>query len=183
MNADPAILAASRLLENAAYKIPAAIRHLRRQQLTLDGMPTTASGADHGARGGGRTIAITHHDDPTIPEGEADHIPVTSVEAAALNQIRIVSDATGDLKAHMRGILVMVAELNQQLDRIIGPVAIPKPTRCDPSGRDGALEWGDYTCTDAPVKGALCGRCYMREYRWRQEHGLPSRAEPGIAAM
>lgn len=49
--------------------------------------------------------------------------------------------------------------------------------RCNATGRDGAIEWSDPTCTTPPSRGPLCDRCSKREYRWRTEHGLPPRSD------
>jgi hypothetical protein len=46
-------------------------------------------------------------------------------------------------------------------------------------GRDGALEWGDPTCEEIPIKAGLHEACYQRERRWRKAHGLgPRETEP-----
>lgn len=45
-------------------------------------------------------------------------------------------------------------------------------------GREGAIDWGDATCTELPLQGGLCFRCYQRERRWRRARGLEDRSEP-----
>jgi hypothetical protein len=56
-------------------------------------------------------------------------------------------------------------------------IDLPPTPRCNATGRDGAIEWADPTCTTIPSRGPLCDRCSKREYRWRTTHGLPPRRD------
>jgi hypothetical protein len=183
------LLAASRLLENVAFLLSPAIQHLNAELRIADSRSVTTPGAATPApptngvptpgaftARGHRTITVTPDDDPTLDAD--DKIPVTSVEAAVFARARI-ADEIDDIRSRVRGITIMAHELASQCRDALG-VRIEKPTRCDPNGREGALDWGDFGCQDAPAKGTLCGKCYMREYRWRTKRGLPSRAEPGV---
>jgi hypothetical protein len=61
---------------------------------------------------------------------------------------------------------------------IRAPVVV---ARCNDNqvGRDGAIEWGDPTCVDIPVKAGCCSACYQRERRWRLANALaPREIEP-----
>lgn len=202
------LLAAARLLENAARLIDPAVSHLRAEARIADSYPTAVPGAAVPAPAtngtptpgavtsrGQRTTNVEHEPEsvvkseltpgadqinsyrPVIVTRTTDHVPVTNVEAAIIQRDRI-GDEIEDIRARVRGITVMAHELSRQCRDALG-IRAAKPTRCDPNGREGALEWGDFACQDAPVKGPICARCYMREYRWRKDHGKPARSEPG----
>jgi hypothetical protein len=77
------------------------------------------------------------------------------------------------------------AEAGMRIDRELadlGGVRLEKPKRCDAQGRDGAIEWGDPTCTRVPSRGPLCDPCALREWRWRKAHGLTRRADGVMSA-
>lgn len=179
---DPQLIAASRLLENAAYKLPAAKRHLQREQLILDGMPTKASGADREPTSTGQTVRVRiedEHGEPILNErGEPqyDWIPVTSVEATVI-RIDNIDAHRDDLLATVRGACVIAHNLTADLDRILGTRLAPTP-RCSPEGREGAKIWApDPPCSNVPSRGPLCDKCSKREFRWRTRMGLPPRTD------
>lgn len=103
---------------------------------------------------------------------------LTSVERAAELR-RSMSADLDDLREMIAAIVEMVTTLNRQTDRALGRRA---PTAADVArcrdalhGRDGAVEWGDPTCEELPVKAGLCTACYHREYRWRRSNDLGPR--------
>src|SRR5215207_5501226 len=177
---DPRLLAAARIIENAAYKIGDAKRHLQREQLILDGMPTTASGADRDpGTGHGQTIRVPIEDDDGNPvlnergEPQYDWVPVTGIEATVI-RLDNINAHRDDLLAQVRGVCTMAHNLNTDLDRILG-TRIANTPRCSAEGRQGAIEWADPTCHNVPTRGPLCDKCSQREYRYRRRHGLPKR--------
>lgn len=183
---DAALLAAARLLENAASKVPAARQHLRREQLILDGMPTTASGADRDPGGGhGQTIRVRIDDPDGNPvlndrgEPQYDWVPVTGVEATVFRLDRL-NDHADDLLAQVRGIVTMIHNINRDCDRILGTRLADTP-RCSSEGRDGAGEWG-VACSNVPSRGPLCDRCAKAEYRWRTRNGKEPRRDGVFSA-
>lgn len=149
-----------------AAQIDPATIHLIEMLATNDGMRTSTAGLAPA------TITPRTHDDD---DDDIDQAPPTSVEAAVLHR-QTIADQLDDITAHVRGILTMYRELSKMVQRAIlthGPTQ-PAP-RCSATGRDGADEWGDPRCWDIPTRSTLCARCYMRERRWRQSHGLPTR--------
>lgn len=156
-DADPALLATARIVENLAYKYTAARRHLQREMHVLDGFT--------GDNGEPKVRATTE---------------LTSVEAAAA-QLEHLRAVLADLKANVRAVAVIAHNASRDCDRIVGiRVAVP---RCDATGRDGAIEWGDPTCHNVPTRGTLCDRCSKREYRWRVAHKLAPRADGVFSAV
>lgn len=161
---DPRLTLAALLISANANRLTQALKLLR--LLEADGYPTTASGADTGARGGGRTITV-----------DGERIPVTSVEAAAINRLeherRIIDGERHDLEATANGILTMASNLGKEIDRILGSHT-PPPAQCRDGqmGKDGAIDWGDATCVDAATKAGMCGKHFMAWYRWRKRNGV-----------
>lgn len=179
---DPHLIAAARLLENAAHKLPAAKRHLQREQLILDGMPATASGGDRDPTSSGQTIRVRIEDENGEPilnergEPQYDWVPVTSVEAAVI-RIDNIDAHREDLLATVRGACVIAHNLSTELDRILGTRVAATP-RCSPEGREGAQIWApDPPCSNVPSRGPLCDRCAKAEYRYRVREGLPARRD------
>lgn len=145
---DPRLLAAARLVENLAAKMPHARAVLRAQIDAIDGW--TASS-----------------DAPKVQHTAE----LTPVESAA-NQRLALATHLADLEAHATAIATIAANACNDADHIIGH-RIEAP-RCNSEGRDGAGEWGR-ACNDIASRGPLCDACSQREYRWRRQHGLPAR--------
>jgi hypothetical protein len=178
---DRRLIAASRLVENLAYKLPVARDHLRYQIALNDGRTTTASGSDTADR----TISVLITDDNGEPilnehgEEQYDQVPVTIVEAAMVHRDHLIN-VLADLDAHAKALATIAANALRDCDRIIGNVTpLEKPKRCDATGLDGYLlpwpgeGWSDLNCQDAPTRGQLCARCYQRHRRWRHERSMP----------
>lgn len=147
--------ATARLLDNLAAKVPAAIATLRRELDIVDGYASA-----------------------TMQPRVHASAELTSVERAAALRWSMSGDLD-DMRDMIVAIADMVATLNRQADRALG---LRAPTAADVArcrdalhGRDGALEWGDPTCEELPVKAQLCGACYQRERRWRIANDLGDR--------
>jgi hypothetical protein len=140
---------AALLADNLAGIVDQATRHLQRELNTYDSLPTTS--------------------DATITTSQQTN---TAVEHAVLGR-QLIDDDLTDISLHVRGVVTMLLSLTAMVHRAIG-TRTPAP-RCDATGRQGSIEWGDPTCWDIPARGKLCQRCYFRERRWRQAHGLPTR--------
>jgi hypothetical protein len=185
---DRAILADARMLENLAYLLPAIKRHIAAERVLADGY------ADH----------VTYALEPTVTErtkpltGRCTHnivagevlvdcgrmrpcakhdnpVSLTPTERAAELGMKLDKDLAYFL-SRLKVIGRLVSELTVDAQRL-GGIRLEKPKRCDAQGRDGAIEWGDPTCTSIPSRGPLCERCSKREYRWRIDHGMPRRAD------
>jgi hypothetical protein len=144
------------------------LEHLAGQLTLFDGYPTTASGADS-QPGGQRTIAVKHWDHGT----EAiDHVPVTSVEDAAIRRIDKTGDFTNGPQAALDELADYLTTANKALDVLIRECERHTPgltasdidrLRCIGTGEpDGA------TCTqihtprrvnDITVDDGRCIRC------------------------
>lgn len=147
--------AAAHLLANIANKLPAAIAVLRRELDVVDGYASA-----------------------TMQPKVSAAAELTSVERAADLRLMMSGDLD-DLREMANAIAEMVGTLNRQTDRALG---LRAPTAADVArcrdalhGRDGAVEWGDPTCEEIPVKAGLCTACYHREYRWRRGNDLGPR--------
>jgi hypothetical protein len=151
------------LLTIAAGQIDHMTIHLTRQLNYYDGMRTSTAGI--------ATIVGTPR---TIKDDDLDQAPPTSVEAAVINRQRIL-DELEDVTVQIRGMTTMARDLMKMIQRGVATTATKAAPRCTSSGRDGNVEWGDPNCWDMPARGPLCPRCYQRERRWRQAHGLPTR--------
>lgn len=174
---DRNIMTAALLLNAIATDVEKARRHLRAEARLLDGTPTSTSGADNNGSRGERTISVAYTDEHG--EEQTDQVPVTIVEAAAINRQRI-DEIQDDLEAHVRGIVTMANEIARTTQRILATrIEVP---RCTSKGRDGAIEWGDPTCFRVPSRGPLCDACAKREYRWRIARGLPPRTNTVFSA-
>ena len=98
---------------------------------------------------------------------------LTTVEAAAGQRIRLQADLRS-LDDELDAVVLILVNLARECDRIIG-AQLEGPGRCSAVGRQGAIEWADANCWNAPDRGPLCANCYQRERRWRQRNGLPTR--------
>ena len=98
---------------------------------------------------------------------------LTSVEQAAGQRIILEADLRS-LDDELNAVVLILVNLARECDRIIG-LQLDGPGRCSAIGRQGAIEWGDANCWNAPDRGPLCAACYHRERRWRQLNGLPTR--------
>jgi hypothetical protein len=152
---DVALEAAGLLLGNLAVKLPAAIATLKRELDIIDGYPTTTLGDG-------------------MSRSTAD---LTSVERAADARWRM-SGNLDDLRDMATTIVELVNTMATMTDRALGtraPAAEVARCRDAQAGRDGALDWGDATCEELPVKAGVCSACYQRERRWRIGAGLAER--------
>lgn len=177
--ADRNILTAALLLNAAATQTEQARRHLSAEIRLCDGLPTSTFGAQR-VGGGGRgpttmRVPITDENGDWIDGERAyDEVPATSVEMAAI-QRQHLQEQRDDLNALCRGIVTMANELSATCRRILG-IRIEVP-RCSATGRDGAIEWHDPSCTNVPSRGTLCEKHSKSEWRWRTLHGLPPRTD------
>lgn len=79
------------------------------------------------------------------------------------------------LSDELDAVVKTLRNLHADCDRIIGTkVEVP---RCTSTGREGAIDWHDADCWDAPMVGPLCAKHYHKERRWRIAHGKPTREE------
>lgn len=152
---DPQLEAAALLLANLAGKVPIAIASLRRELDVVDGYASA-----------------------TMQPRVHATAELTSVERAADLRWSMSGDLD-DMREMCLAIAEMIGSLNRQADRALG---LRAPTAADVArcrdalhGRDGAVEWGDPTCEEIPVKAQLCGACYQRERRWRIANDLGDR--------
>ncbi|HXI11183.1 MAG TPA: hypothetical protein VNM92_00860 [Thermoanaerobaculia bacterium] len=149
MRPDPNILLAANLLYATATNVANARAHLHHERRLIDGYP------------GGS-------DEPHVTATSE----TTPVERAVLARQQLDNRLT-DLEAHIRGVLTMANDIHHTTQRILATRI--EVARCTATGRDGAIIWGDPTCTSPPSRGTCCDRCSKREYRWRQSVGLPPR--------
>jgi hypothetical protein len=136
--------------EHIGIKLPAAKAELLYRLHTIDGYPTGTYAP--------KVTATTE---------------LTTVEVAADQRIHLEADLRW-LDDELNAAVLVLANLARECDRIIG-MRLQGPGRCSAVGRQGAIEWGDANCWNAPDRGPLCARCYQRERRWRQHNGLPTR--------
>lgn len=176
---DPRILATARLVENLARKLPIVREHIAAQ---LNAIGCLHGSTCDGSPGGERTIAVLITDDDGEPvltadgRQQYDQVPVTAVEDYALQRVTL-EHAKADLELDYRSIATVTARLLQDCDRILGTRLVHDVPRCDATGREGAIQWADATCTNVATRGPLCDRCSKREYRWRVRHELPPRRD------
>lgn len=148
---DPKLLAAARLVENLATKLPHARHHIHQQINTIDGWRAT----------GETDIKVQHTNE------------LTPVETAAQQRLNLWQQLT-DLETQARHLATIAANACNNADHITG-TRIETPRCTGGFGRDGAIQWGRPDCQDIRGRGELCIACYHRERRWRQEHQLPNR--------
>lgn len=142
------------LANQDALVVAQALSHLALEQSVCDGWATRGDSAGRGSAASSTTEAAAimagqfHHKTDDIRQA------IANLEADRQHLARLASESLG-LRA---------------------PAALAE-IRCRDSqmGRQGALEWGDPTCEELPVKAGLCGACYQRERRWRVGHGLTAR--------
>ena len=158
---DRAQRAAAKLL-GIAPDITRAVEHLR-EELSVLGYP---------ARSDGPKVAGGSSSTPTERDG---------TQAAHLSGMR------EDLRDTIVDIGQRIDALVRLVRHILGeamPTADGEALCADvQKGREGAITWGDPTCTELPLgndnggRRKLCARCEKREMRWRKEHGLTFRGE------
>jgi hypothetical protein len=149
---DHRLLAAARMVENFAARLPVARLHIRQQINAIDGW-------------------LGDNGDPHVTHTAE----LTTVEAA-VETIRQLENTLADLEAHAKAIPTITHNAFIDCDNIIGHRTI-EVRRCTATGRDGAIEWADPTCRAVASRGPLCDRCSKREYRWRITHGLTPRSD------
>jgi len=136
--------------ESIGQKLPAARTELLRRLHAIDGYPVGTDAP--------KVTATTE---------------LTTVEQAAAQRINIHTDLQA-LDDELNAAVLTLTNLAADCDRIIG-TRLTGPGRCSSTGREGAIDWADPNCWDAPARGSLCPKCYQRERRWRQRNGLPTR--------
>jgi hypothetical protein len=153
--ADRRLIACSRLVENLAFKVPQLIDKLERER----------DAAMHGGDVGERVRVSGSGSGTTTVEGailsretkteDLDHVYklVDDIAVRVANELRWVERKLGQRET---------IEANEPIDRAL----------CSCHGQEGAIEWGEFDCTDRPVRDGLCMRCWHRRYRWRKRHGL-----------
>jgi hypothetical protein len=173
---DRHVQATARLLDSVAHLLPQLRAHLAAERVLADGWPDHVSYALEPDTTE-PSSPLTGRCGANIPRGDILDAPVglTPVERAAEAGMRIDRELA-DIEARLRMIAVTVSGLMVDVQRL-GGVRLEKPKRCDAQGRDGAIEWGDPTCTRVPSRGPLCDPCSLREWRWRKAHGLPTRSD------
>ena len=116
---------------------------------------------------------------PKISGGGGSHHSTAEHDAIQLTQITAQRD---DLKETIIAVTQHVDALIRLVHHQLGhqiPAADGHALCCDlQHGRQGHTDWGDPTCTELPVTGGLCYRCYQSERRWRAANGLTDRAQP-----
>lgn len=153
---DHRTLQAAQTLNQLAPDVTLALTNLNRERTICDGYGSRGESA---GRGGATS---------------------SSTEAAAI-ALQHFTRQTEDIRQTITDIEQAVALLARLTKTSIGMRAPTDTPRCrdNQMGRQGALEWGDPVCEDLPTKAQLCYNCYMREYRWRDRHGLgPREIEP-----
>ncbi len=129
--------------------------------------------------GGGRKVHVDADE-----HGDAEDIPVTSVEAAAIRAER-TRDRQRDIEDQIDGIAIAMTHLDRTCRHIIGPDS-DVPEFCDGNARqyqghklpwtehsrDPRNGWQDPTCRDIAHKHGLCERCLVRMNRWRLRNEL-----------
>lgn len=184
-------LAAARICENLAYALPGYRDDLVDRLRTLTGFGDHTPGAPAPTSTGtrllsgrceadmactecavdepvncGHTRPCPHHDDPVI---------LTRTEGAAAERDRLKAELD-DANQVITTITLLANELLGRARRAVPHVKI-KLDRCDATGRTGALEWADPTCTNPRSRGPLCDRCSKAEWRWRTAHALGPRPD------
>jgi len=197
-------LAASRILENLAYVLPAYFDELLNTINTTVGYPDHTPGA-----------SVPTADEPTVilegtctgpvvcqaygighidivdcgrprPCPELDvHARLTPVEQAASIRTN-ARNAHADAEQALTTITWLANDLLATARRTtpIQPVPVP---RCDATGLEGYLQprseggWSDLACTNPRSRGTLCDSCSKRSYRWRAARGL-KQLDDGVMA-
>lgn len=157
-------LALARLMELLATESSQALEHLINERNTI-GWPTTTLGD-----GGSRATTTD-----TRPERDSQQL----LDLNALID-QITDDITTIAQLAASALDVTRQAKGHRVPR--NPQGLEPPTYCSQNqgqGRDGAIEWGDPTCLELPMKAGLCSACYQRERRWRLTHNLqPRDTEP-----
>lgn len=191
--ADPAMLAAARLVENLAYLLPNVRSHARAEIAMIDGSASKLAGAVEPSAGVRRSSPvsgkcsqprqITEADGEVVlvdcglvrpcPEHD-DPVELTSVEAAVEARLRL-ERWVSDVEQQCRTIATVAKSALESGERILGErLAKVDRGECRDGqlGKDGTIEWGDPLCSEPSYKGGLCGRHYMAWYRWRKANGV-----------
>ena len=130
--------------------------------------------------GGGRSVWVEADE-----HGEGEHVPVTSVEAAAMRTDN-VRDMREELRDRIDGIVMAVAALDDYCRHVAGEQARVLPPLCDgrargydghqlawsPQAKGPDRGWHDPTCRDIAGPTGLCPRCLVRMNRWRGANRL-----------
>ncbi len=140
------------------------------QHAVADGYPTVASGTDNGGCSSGqRTILV-----------DGDRVPVTSVEAAALQRLNEGGLDAPQIEAELGAALRTLRNLAADCRRIIGPhLTVPPKPRCDGGiGYDGYLTpkheggWSTPDCHNIPDVGRkTCPACRLAASIWKRRSG------------
>jgi hypothetical protein len=186
---DARTIAAARLVENAAHKLPAARQHIRIELSHLDGHSSVHPG--HGDEPGvprppleGKCTAnVPDRHDPDILIDCGRHRPcglhdtpveLTRPERVAAERIRL-GTLMADIDARVATIAMLATDLLRDCDRLVG-TRVETP-RCDGGvGRDGYHlarsdgGWSEPDCENVPAEGRkTCDACRKRAQRWKDE--------------
>lgn len=198
--ADRQLWATARLVENLAELMPDVRTHVRTEHDRIDSHNDHTPGASD-PTGTPRTLPsgpcaqnVPSRDDDRLmidcgrrrPCGIHDSpVALTSVERAVEQRLRL-TDALDDIEAQVKLIAVAAADALRNARRLIGTRTEEKITECRDGqhGKDGAIEWGDPTCTKPAVKSGMCTTHYTAWYRWRKRVGVDTAKmfEPGQPA-
>lgn len=192
--ADPALLAAARLVENLAYLMPAVRAHAAAEITLVDGAPSKMPGAGESSEPVKRSRPLTGRcrhpvfvDFAAFEANEMsdcgrqrpcpDHdtpIELTSVEAAVEARLRI-ERWLADVEAQCKLVATVAKQALDSGRGLVGTrLAVDRPKECRDGlyGKDDSLEWGDPLCTDPAEKAGLCSKHYMSWYRHRRLNGV-----------
>lgn len=169
---DRRLIALARLCETAAYRVPIAITVLQERTAYNDGWPT---------------------------RGDEPHVTTSTITSSTMTAAITTLTAREDIAQIYDDIDTFATILHdhlRMLDRIIGtrPTERLEPKLCDCRGRDGAElpwtpglalaagnGWSNPACREVASRGPLCDKCAMREYRYREHHGLTQRRDSVFA--
>jgi len=200
--ANQRLVAAAHLVENLAALATDVRQHVAVEMRHIDGYAAKASAAGPEERSTPArrshasdmdrwcTVDVPSDDDPDEfvdcgkPRPCPDHdgpVELTAVERAAGERMRL-EQRYADFVALLDGLALMTAEATAAAHSLLGHRAAIDVPRCSSTGRDGAIEWADPTCSAVPSRGPLCDRCAKREYRWRSSRGLTQRADGVFSA-
>jgi hypothetical protein len=152
--------ALAQLMHILANESAAALEHLIRERLIIDGWTSTTlgDGLPHGSSTSTtpeRQMQAVIDIDTQIDQIRDDITTIASLTSSALNVCR-------DAQRH-------------RVPRQATPQDPHTYCRDNQVKRDGTIEWGNTTCLNLPDKAGLCHACYMREWRWRKANMLAPR--------
>lgn len=189
--ADPALLAAARLVENLAELMPAVRAHAQAEITLVDGAPSQLPGAGESTdpvqrarpmTGKCRAPVPSEFDESELvdcgrprpcPEHDSP-VELTAVEAAVEARMRI-ERWLADVESQCRLVAVLAKQALDSGRSLVGTrLAVDRPQECRDGqhGKDGAIEWGAPWCIELGEKAGLCSKHYMRWYRWRRDNGV-----------